>query len=123
METMEEVKKIAGSFAIKFIEKINLIERDPLLALAVGSVYSDGFEYGYTFAGEKEDAKVGKAADKFLKEKNNTVEKESPILYMLMMSTYAAGAYEGLEERDKINIERDQDGNIIGISTNKTEQR
>ena len=69
METMEEVKKIAGSFAIKFIEKINLIERDPLLALAFGSVYSDGFEYGYTFAGEKEDAKVGKAADKFLKEK------------------------------------------------------
>lgn len=120
---MEEVKRIAADFAMEFIEKENLMERNPLLALAVASVFSDGFEYGYTFTGAEEDSKVGTAADKYLKEKNNTVEKESPILYLLLMSAYAAGAYKGLEERDKINIERDQDGNIIGISTNKTEQQ
>jgi hypothetical protein len=113
---MEEIKRIAGNFAIEFIEEKKLFEKDPLMAIAVAGMFLDGFEYGYTFEGEKKDAKVGTAADKFVKEKDETIAKESPILYLLLMTAYAAGANKGLEERDKINIERDQDGNIIGLT-------
>lgn len=113
---MEEIKKTAMDFAMEFIKERNLVEKDPLLALAVASVYSDGFEYGYTFEGTKEDAKFGTAADKYINERDSTTQKESPILYMLLLTAYAAGAYKGIEERDKVQVKYDQDGNIIGLT-------
>lgn len=113
---MEEIKRIAANFAIEFVEKEKLMERDPLLAFAVAGMFTDSFEYGYTFEGDKEDANVGTTADKFIKEKDGTIVNESPILYLLLIAAYAAGANKGFEERDKINIERDQEGNIIGIT-------
>ena len=113
---MEEIKKTAMDFAMEFIKERNLVEKDPLLALAVASVYSDGFEYGYTFEGTKEDAKFGTAADKYINERDSTMQKESPILYMFLLTAYAAGAYKGIEERDKVQVKYDQDGNIIGLT-------
>ena len=113
---MEEIKSIAMDFAMEFVKERKLIEKDPLLALAVASVYSDGFEYGYTFEGTKEDAKFGTAADKYINEKASTTQEQSPILYLLLLTAYAAGAYKGIEERDKIQLKQDQDGNIIGLT-------
>ena len=113
---MEEIKKTAIDFAMEFIKERNLVEKDPLLALTVASVYTDGFEYGYTFEGTKEDAKFGTAADKYINERDSSIQKESPILYMLLLTAYAAGAYKGLEERDKIQFKQDKDGNITGLT-------
>ncbi len=113
---MEEIKKTAMDFAMEFVKERNLMEKNPLLALAVASVYTDGFEYGYTFEGTKEDAKFGNAADKYINEKASTTQKQSPILYMLLLTAYACGAHKGFEERDKIQVKYDQDGNIIGLT-------
>lgn len=104
---MEKIRSIAMSFAMEFIKERNLIEKDPLLALAVASVYSDGFEYGYTFEGTKEEAKFGTAADKYINERDKTTQEQSPILYLLLITAYTAGAYKGIGERD---------GNITGLT-------
>lgn len=101
---------------MEFIKEKDLVEKNPLLALAVTSVYSDGFEYGYTFKGTKEDAKFGTTADKYINERDSTTQKQSPILYLLLLTAYASGAYKGFDERDKIQVKYDKDGNITGLT-------
>lgn len=101
---------------MEFIKEKDLIKKDPLLAFAVASVYADGFEYGYTFEGTKEDAKFGTAADKYINERASSTQKESLILYLLLLTACVAGAYKGIEERDKIQVKYDQDGNITGLT-------
>ena len=113
---MEEIKSIAVDFAMEFIKEENIIEKDPLLNLVVASVYMDGFEYGYTFEGTKEDAKFGTAAGKYINDRDSTTREQSPILYLLLITAYSAGAYKGFEERDKIKIERDENGDIKGLT-------
>ena len=101
---------------MEFIKEKNFIEKDPLLALAVGSVYMDGFEYGYTFEGTKEDAKFGTAADKYINQINSTMQEQDPILYFVLLTAYAIGAQKGIDERDKIQVKYDQNGNIAGLT-------
>lgn len=104
------------NFALEFIKEKKLVEKDPLLALTVASVYTDGFEYGYTFEGAKEDAKFGNAAEKYINERYSTMQEQSPILYLLLLTAYAVGACKGFDERDKTQVKYDQDGNIIGLT-------
>ena len=113
---MEEIKSIAIEFAMEFIKEKKLIEKDPLLAIAVASVYTDGFEYGYTFEGTKEEAKFGTAAEKYINEIDSTTQEQSPILYLVLLTAYAAGAYKGINERDKIQFKYNQDVNITGLT-------
>lgn len=113
---MEEIKSIAVDFAMEFIKEKNIIEKDPLLALAVTSIYLDGFVYGYTYEGTEEEAEFGTAADKYLNEKDSTMQEQSPILYLFLLTAYANGAYKGIGERDKIQVKYDQDGNITGLT-------
>lgn len=113
---MEEIKSIAMNFAMEFIEEKDLVKKDPLLAIAIAFVYSDGFEYGYTFEGTKEDAKFGTAAQKYINERDSTTREQSPIFYLLLLTAYTAGACKGFDERDKIQVKYDQDGNITGLT-------
>lgn len=109
---MEEIKKMAVDFAFKFAEEKNI--KDPLKMLVLMSIYANGFEYGYTFEGSKEDAKIGETSLNYVKESFKDID--DALMKLLLTTTYALGMHKGFEERDKITIERDENGDITGLT-------
>lgn len=113
---MEEIKKLTARFAVEFAEEKDLLKKDPMLALVIMGVFADGFEYAYCFEGSKDDCKIGEKALNYVKENFEGLEKEAPSLFLLFMLSYATGANKGFKERDGITIEKDENGNIIGLT-------
>ena len=118
---MEELKKMAADFGLKYAEKHELIKKDPLFGLAVACIYADGFQFGFDYEGTKEDWKKngGDLAMKYVEERDAEIMKKEPLLGIVFVIAYKAGVEKGIEERDVVQLDRDEQGNIIGISTNK----
>ena len=118
---MEELKQMAADFGLKYAEKFNLINRNPLFGLAVAYIYADGFQFGFDYEGTKEDWKKngGDLAMKYVEEGNAEIMKKDPLLGIGFIIAYRSGVEKGIEERDVVQLDRDEQGNIIGISTNK----
>lgn len=118
---MEELQEMAANFGLKYAEKHELIKKDPLLGVAVACVAADGFTFGFEYEGTKDELK-DKIADLALeyvaKHQDGIMEKE-PLLGVAFAIAYRAGVEGGIDEREKVDFDRDEQGNIIGISTNK----
>ena len=122
---MEEIKKIAAEFGIKYAEEGGLMEKNPILGLAVACVSADGFEFGFNYDGTKEELTktIAETALNYVKQKDDDVMRKEPLLGIALAISYRVGALKGIEEREKVQLERDEQGNIIGVSTNKTDEQ
>ena len=113
---MEEIKKLAAHFAVEFAKEKGVLKKYPLLALAITGIFAEGFEFAYSFDGSKDDCNIGENAFDYVSEKFEDIEKEDRVLFLLFVSTYAAGEHKGFDERDGITLDKDENGNIIGLT-------
>ena len=115
---MEELKKMAADFGLKYAEKHEIIKKRPLLGVAVACVAGDGFMFGFEYEGTKDELK-DKIADLALEYVEKHFEGIEPLLGIAFVIAYRFGAEGGIDEREKVDFDRDEQGNIIGISTDK----
>lgn len=113
---MEEIKKLAAHFAVEFAKEKGVLKKDPLLAIVITGIFAAGFEFAYSFEGSKDDCNIGEIAFDYVREKFEDIEKEDRILFLLFVTTYAAGEHKGFNERDGIQLDKDENGNIIGLT-------
>lgn len=113
---MEEIKKLAAHFAVEFAEEKGVLKKDSLLALTIMYIFAKGFEFAYSFGGSKDDCNIGETAFDYVREKFEDIEKENRVLFLLFVTTYACGEHKGFNERDGITLEKDENGNIIGLT-------
>lgn len=117
---MEELKKMAAECGIAYAEEHELMEKKPLLGLAICCVVADGYQCGFEFDGTKEELKAQSAEKslEYVKERDAEIMQKNPILGIALAIAYRYGQEKGIEAREGFEIERDEQGNIIGI-TNK----
>jgi hypothetical protein len=118
---MEELKQMAADFGLKYAEKHELIKKNPLLGVAVACVAADGFTFGFEYEGTQDELKdkIADLALEYVEKHYEGIMHKEPLLGIAFVIAYRAGAEGGIAERDKVGLERDEQGNIIGISTNK----
>lgn len=118
---MEELKQMAADFGLKYAEKHELIKKDPLIGIAVACIYADGFQFGFNYDGtpDKLKDKIADLAFEYVKKHSDGIMDKEPLLGIAFAIAYRAGAEGGIAEREKVDFDRDEQGNIIGISTNK----
>lgn len=117
---MEELKKMAAECGFAYAEKHGLMEKKPLLGLAVCCVVADGYQCGFEFDETKEELK-DKSAEKgldYVKERDAEIMQKEPLLGIALAIAYRYGLEKGIEAREGFEIEHDEQGNIVGI-TNK----
>ena len=117
---MEELKKMAVDCGFAYAEKHELMEKKPLLGLAVCCIVADGYQCGFEFDGTKEELKA-QAAEKaldYVKEGDAEIMQKEPLLGIAYAIAYRYGLEKGIEAREGFEIEHDEQGNIVGI-TNK----
>lgn len=118
---MEELKKMADDFGLKYAEKHELIKKDPLIGVAVACVAADGFTFGFNYEGTTDELKdkIADIALEYVEKHSEGIMHKEPLLGIAFAIAYRAGAEGGIDEREKVDFDRDEQGNIIGISTNK----
>lgn len=112
---------MAADFGLEYVEKHELIKKDPLIGVAVACVAADGFTFGFNYDGTPDELK-GKIADlalEYVEKHSEGIMHKEPLLGIAFGIAYRDGAESGIAEREKVDFDRDEQGNIIGISTNK----
>lgn len=114
----EEIKEKAAEKAMEFIKETGLLDKDALLAMACASMFMEGFEFGFEFDGTNDELRdaIGKESRRALEEKQPNILTESPLLALLLAGAHTRGAKMGFKEFEKIGIDTDENGNIVGIS-------
>ena len=117
---MEELKKMAADFGLKYAEKHELIKKKSFNRYYCGLHLCRWFPIltcDVTWDGLKNE--IDKIATEFVDKNFEGIDKANPLYHVLFMCVYDSAIKEGIKERDKFVLERDENGNIIGISTNK----
>ena len=114
----EEIKEKAAEKAMEFIKETGLLDKDALLAMACAIMFMEGFEFGFEFDGTNDELRdaIGKESRRALEEKQPNILTESPLLALLLAGAHTRGAKMGFKEFEKIGIDTDENGNIVGIS-------
>lgn len=114
----EEIKEKATEKAMEFIKETGLLDKDALLAIACVSMFMKGFEFGFEFNGTNDELRddIGKESIRALEEKQSNILTESPLIALLLAGAHTRGAKMGFKEFEKIGIDTDENGNIVGIS-------
>lgn len=114
----EEIKEKAAEKAMEFIKETGLLDKDTLLAMACASMFMEGFEFGFEFDGTNDELRdaISKESRRALEEKQPNILTESPLLALLLAGAHTRGAKMGFKELEKIGIDTDENGNIVGIS-------
>jgi hypothetical protein len=77
------------------------------------------FGLNYDGTPDKLKDKIVDLAFEYVKKHSEGIMDKEPLLGIAFAIAYKVGAEGGIDERDKVGLDRDEQGNIIGISTNK----
>lgn len=121
----EEIKEKATEKAMEFIKGTGILDKDVILAMACASMFLEGFEFGFEFKGTEEELRdaIGKESLRAIEEKQPDIMTESPLMALLLAGAHTRGAKMGFKEFEKIGIETDENGNIVGISKQEESDR
>lgn len=118
---MEELQEMAANFGLKYAEKHELIEKNPLLGVVVACFAAYGFTFGFEYEGTKDELKdkIADIALEYVEKHSEGIMHKEPLIGIAFAIAYRFGSEGGIDEREKVDFDRDEQENIIGISKNK----
>lgn len=107
---MEELKQMAADFGLKYAEKYVLIEKEPLLGIAVACVAAIGFTFGFNYEGTPDELKdkIADLALEYVEQHSEGIMHKKPLLGIAFAIAYRVGAEGGIDEREKVDFDRDE---------------